>query len=46
MHKPIGINYSISDSLALSLYFNIGNFNASRGDDSMTNCLNITLVML
>lgn len=42
----IGINYAISPLLSLSLYYNIGNFNVSKGDDALTGCIGITFVLL
>lgn len=42
----IGINYALSPMLSISLYFNIGNFNARNGDDALTSCISLTFVLL
>lgn len=42
----VGINYAISPLLSLTLYFNIGNFNARKGDDALVSCLSLSFMLL
>ena len=41
-----GVSYYISPMLALSIFFNTGNFNVNKGDDPKTGGISLTFMLL